>query len=128
MDEIEEKKKRLLAGENPKIVKLELAHELVRMYHSASLADAAQKNWERTFSEKKIPEALQEIKIKKEMLLVDFLVAHEFADSKSSARRLIEEGAIRDMESDEKLTNLQMKFVRTTILKIGKKSFAKVIV
>jgi tyrosyl-tRNA synthetase len=128
MKEIEHKKERLASGENPKIIKLELAHELVRMYHGAAAADMAGKNWERTFSEKKIPESVPEIKVKSGTALVDFLVAHGFAESKSAARRLVEEGAVRDMEKDEKLTDIQMKIVHPFILKIGKKAFVRLIV
>lgn len=129
MPEIEQKKERLASGENPKNLKIELAHEIVRMYYDAATADAAQKNWEQTFSEKKIPDVMPQVKIEAGMALVDFLVAQALADSKSSARRLIEEGAVRNMERDEeKITDAQMKITESIILKVGKKMFVRIVV
>src|SRR3989344_5807606 len=59
---IGEIKSRLESGENPMIAKKELALELVKMYHGEKEAQKAKENFERVFSEGKLPEEMPEIK------------------------------------------------------------------
>jgi tyrosyl-tRNA synthetase len=123
---IKEKEHRLAHGENPKALKLELAHEIVLMYHGAKAADAAQKNWESVFSDKKIPDAMPTVRAKKGEKLIDVLVANRIIESKAQARRLFGEGAVRDIIRDEKIANPATQIVRSVTLKIGKKTFLKI--
>ncbi len=127
MEEIELKKKRLADGVNPKDIKLELALEIVKMYQGIEVAEKAKENWQKIFSEKKIPEIIPEIKTKEGDLILDILVENNYAESKSQARRLFEEGAIRNAENDEKITDPYAKISHNLILKVGKKSFVKII-
>lgn len=117
---------RLASGENPKNIKLELAHEIVTMYHGARAADAAQANWESVFSDKKIPEAMPAMRAKIGMKLIDALVAQHVAESKSQARRLFEDGAIKDLDRDQKITDPSTEINGGMTLKIGKKMFLKI--
>jgi tyrosyl-tRNA synthetase len=116
----------LSAGANPRDVKMKLAHEIVLMYHDRNAADSALLNWERTFSEKKVPENMPEIKAEKGAILIDVLVKHGLIKSKSQARRLFEDGAIKNLDDDTKFIDLQIKVMRPLVLKIGKKIFVKV--
>lgn len=122
---VEEYKKRLAQNENPKNIKLELAQEIVRMYHGEKLAKPAHDNWQSVFSQGNIPENIQEIKIKKDELLLDILVREKLVASKGEARRLFEGGAVRNLENDEKIVDTTFKITQTITLKIGKKSFVK---
>ncbi len=125
--EIKAKEHRLATGENPKRLKLELAHEIVTMYHGTKSADAAQANWESVFSGKNAPEEMPGIRAKKDAKLIDVLVDQAIIESKSQARRLFEEGAIKDMDHDEeKITDPNVRIVRPLTLKIGKKTFIKI--
>lgn len=127
LNEIEAKKERLKTGENPKNLKLELAHETVRMYHSREIADKAKINWEKIFSDKGIPDFIPEIKTKPGSLLIDILVNQKIVDSKTQARRLLEDGAIKNIDTDKKITDPQMKFTNSIRLKIGKKNFIRIL-
>jgi tyrosyl-tRNA synthetase len=123
---ISEYEKSLNTGTNPRNIKIKLAHEIVTMYHKLDVADLAQSNWEKVFSEKKVPETMQEIKAEKGAILIDILVAYGLVKSKTNARRLFEDGAIRNLSDDSKITNLQTKVIRPLVLKIGKKTFVKI--
>jgi len=90
------------------------------------VADLAQSNWEKIFSEKKVPETIQEIKVEKGAILIDILVAHGLTKSKTSARRLFEDGAIKNLSDDSKITDLQTKIIQPLVLRIGKKTFVKI--
>lgn len=128
MQEINEKKKRLEAGENPKDIKLELAHEIVCMYHSEKAADAARENWQKAFSKKEIPDDMPEVKVEAGTSVVDIIVSQDIADSKTSARRLIDESAVTNLDTGEKITDPQAKIDASVRLKIGKKNFVKIVV
>lgn len=126
MDEIKAKEERLAEGENPKNIKLELAREIVSMYHGNAAADRARLNWEKIFVEKRAPEVMTEIKTDKGAILIDVLMENTLIDSKSQGRRLFEEGAIRDMDNDKKIMDSRTKISRSLTLKIGKKTFVKI--
>ncbi len=126
MADIKTKEHRLAGGENPKNIKLELAHEIVTMYHGGRAADAARANWENVFSEKKIPEDMPVAHAKLGAKLIDVLVAQHIAESKTQARRLFEDGAIKDLDRDQKITDPSTEITGGMTLKIGKKIFLKI--
>jgi tyrosyl-tRNA synthetase len=88
---------------NPMHVKKRLAHRLVCMYHDASAADHAQRDFEAQFSRREVPEHLESFgrsalgssaRDPEEPTVVEALVASGMATSKSAARRLVEQGAV----------------------------------
>ena len=94
MKEIEEKKKRLASGENPKNIKLELAHTLVSMYFDEKTADLASTEWKRTFSEKETPTEMSEVKLSSYDLL-GALIEAKVVTSKSEGRRVLEQKGVK---------------------------------
>lgn len=115
----------LEAGENPKDLKMKLAHEIVRMYHSESEADKAEENFSNTFSKGGVPENIDEVKIGGR-ILADILVP-DFVSSKTELRRLVENGAISEVESKQKVDNIEKVFDNEVVLKIGKKRFVRLV-
>ena len=123
MAEIEKKNKRLKGGENPKDVKLELAHEITEMYHGAESADKAENLWKKTFSDRETPKDLPEIKPKK-YDIVDVLVESGICESKSEARRAIEQCGVK--VNDAVVSNPKMVLKAGDVIKKGKRFFVKV--
>ncbi len=117
---------RLERGENPKDIKLELAHEIVRMYHTDADADRARTDWVAKFSAREVPSDVQTISGSQGELIVEVLVRHNLVESKTHARRLVEQGAIRDATSGEKLTAYDAPLTHPVTLKVGKKAFVRV--
>ncbi|OIO32501.1 tyrosine--tRNA ligase [Candidatus Nomurabacteria bacterium CG1_02_47_685] len=128
MDEIATKKERLAGGENPKNIKLELAREIVALYHGGKTAEEVLSRWEKTFSEKQMPDVVPEVTAKRGDTLLGVLAANGLAESKTKARHLFEEGAVRNAESGEKITDSTATVSETTTYKIGKKVFVKIVV
>lgn len=126
MSKVKKYEEDLGAGVNPRDIKMKLAHEIILMYHDRDAADSASLNWERTFSEKKAPENMPEIKVEKGSVLIDVLVEHGLIKSKSQARRLFEDGAIKNLNDESKITDLQTKVTQPLVLKLGKKIFVRV--
>lgn len=96
MSEVETHTKKLAAGENPRDVKLLLAHAIVTMYHTTDAADAAREQFVDVFSKKGLPSDMPAVAVEATPTeLTDLIVAIDAAASKSAARRLIEQGAVR---------------------------------
>jgi len=123
--EINEIRKRLDDGENPMISKKKLACEIVSLYHSETEAKKAQENWEKTFSNKEIPEDVLEIKSNNQELFVDVLLKNKIISSKTEFRRLVDEGAITKLETKEKIKDYTIKVSEGTY-RVGKKRFIKI--
>ena len=126
LEKINEYETSLKNGTNPRDIKIKLAHQIVGMYHNFDLANSAQLNWEKTFSDKKIPDAVQIIVVDKGAKLIDVLVTHNLIKSKTDARRLFEEGAIKNLNDNSKINDSQVKVTEPLVLKIGKKTFLRI--
>ncbi len=112
---------------NPRDAKLQLASEIVKIYHGEKEAQLAQKYFIDTFSKGEMPKDVFEISLNDEIKLTDFIVKAGFAESLSDARRKIEQGGV---EIDgKKIADWKMvldKNFNNSTLKIGKHSFARV--
>ncbi len=110
-------------GTNPRDIKMKLAYQIVDMYHNTELANLAQLNWKKTFSDKKVPDVIRTIKVDRGAILIDVLVTHNLVKSKTDARRLFKEGAIKNLKDNSKINDSQIKVTEPLVLKIGKKTF-----
>lgn len=125
ISEIDQYEEKIKNGKNPKDIKMLLAKELVTMYHSKKEAEKAQENWENTFSKKEIPEDISETKVSGGALLVDVLLENKIVSSKTDFRRLVDDGAVTNMDTDEKISSPNEK-AKDGVYRIGKKRFCKI--
>jgi tyrosyl-tRNA synthetase len=122
MDEVKEYKERLDSGENPMILKKELAFRITSEITSEKEAKQAQEFFESVFQNKdkdvKIPQ--KEVS-EKEIPLNQLLVDIDFASSKSEAKRLIEQGAVKI--ADKKITqyNYPINTSNQPEIRVGRK-------
>lgn len=126
LTEIAAIEKELADGANPRDIKMRLAFEIVTMYHSTKLATFAKNSWIETFSKGGLPESMPHIHTTEDRDLVDVLIENGIVTSKTDWRRLIEDGAVTDVNGDS-ITDVKIKASQQT-LKIGKKRFVKIIV
>ena len=115
---------------NPMEIKKRLGHRIVRMYHGDDAAAAAQEAFAAQFSRREVPADLEEFgrsdlaRVAKDAsaaTIVDALVASGISDSRSAARRLVEQKAVR---VDEALVESWDKAVdpgTTFVLRAGRK-------
>lgn len=128
MAEIAAFEKGLKAGTNPRDVKMQLARDIVTLYHTAEAAETAEKEFIQVFSKKEDPTtvALQKIPFK-ELKITDLLATTKLASSKSEARRLVEGGGV---EIDhERVTNpdAMIDLAKERFMRAGKRKFLRVI-
>lgn len=128
LEEIEKIKQELLSGINPRDIKVRLAKEIVTIYHSKAEADKAEENFVKTFKEGGLPEKIDEIVATNGEALVDLSVKAGLVKSKGEFRRLVLENAVSNQETGDKITDPLFKVISTTVFKIGKRRFLKVIV
>ncbi|MDQ3075764.1 MAG: tyrosine--tRNA ligase [bacterium] len=127
MNEVQVMKDKVASGENPMVFKKVLAKEVVSFYHSKEEAEKAEEAFSSTFQKGEIPEDMPEIQITNNKMLMDLLAEGGLVSSKGEFRRLVEEGAVTDLDKDEKVTNVNMIPAAGTRFKIGKKRFVKII-
>ena len=112
---------------NPRDAKLDLAKTLVRMYHSAQAAQKTAEDFQRVFTQRELPENIDEHKItKKEIKIVDLLVECKLMASRGEAKRKIREGAI-DVDGvrvDD--INYIVELKQPIVVRAGKHKFMKV--
>lgn len=110
---------------NPKDAKMQLAKEIVRFYFGEKDASNAENSFISTFQKKIIPEIAQELYVEKDQNIADILVEKGLVKSKSDLRRLIEGGAIENLDSKFKVKDLK-EFNVSGNYRIGPKKFIKV--
>jgi len=111
---------------NPRDFKMKLAYEIVKIYHGENKAKKAEESFVNTFQKKEIPEEMTELDNKEVKTLMDVLVEAKILSSKGDFRRLIEEGAVTDLESSKKITDVNIIPRSGMKFKIGKKRFIKI--
>ena len=127
LSEIEKIKKALEGGENPMKFKKMLAKEIISLYHSKEKAEQAEKNFVSTFQKGGAPDDILEIKAEEGTKLIEILLKAKIVNSKTEFRRLISEGAITNMDKNEKVTDAEAKAIKA-VFKIGKHRFVKIVV
>ena len=124
LNEIEEKLND--RSTNPMDIKRKLARKIVALYYDKEKAMEAENNFNNITVSKGIPEDIQEYKLEEETLLVNIIHDSGLLPSKSEARRMIKQSAVRidgDIISD---INLELSSGDTRILKVGKRRFLKI--
>ncbi len=124
MDEINRIKEQ---KNNPRDDKAKLASEVVSIHCSKTVAQKAEKEFNRIFKEKKVPSTIKGYKVSRKISILDLLVRTKLAPSKSEAKRLIEQKAIK--LDNRIIKNWQQKITpkKGAILKAGKRRFVKLI-
>jgi tyrosyl-tRNA synthetase len=104
--------------------KKELGRELVAMYHGEEAGQEALEEFEKVFSQGELPENIAEFAGEGTSIL-DFIAEHNFADSRSEAKRLLEQKAVRVNSST--ITEWGHLLSKGDIVQIGPRKFAKVL-
>jgi tyrosyl-tRNA synthetase len=125
-EEIKNIEKEIEGGANPRDFKVKLAKEIIKLYHSEEAADQAEENFVNTFKKGGIPDDVSQIEVDNGDSLGEVLVNNSLVESKSEYARLIKEGAISEVETEEKIIDREYKIEKDINLRIGKKRFVKI--
>ncbi len=120
---------RLAAGENPRNVKVELAQDIIAIYHSPAAARAAAEEFDRVFRDKQLPGDMPDFAVPPPgMNVVDLLVGSGLLPSRSEARRKLAEGAV-SLDGARLTDPAQTVTVgdQPLVLKFGKRHFLRLV-
>lgn len=121
LDAVSVIRQRLSEGENPRDIKLLLAEEVVTMYHSINEARDAKDAWISEVSKGKLSEDVLTVQLGANEVLINFIVRVGAAASKSAARRLLQQGAVKIDDTKVGLEAELLELNDNQIVRVGKK-------
>ena len=113
---------------HPMEAKKKLAREIVSIFDGDEAADGAAAHFERVHQERKLPQDMPTLTLDGPTNVVDIIHAAGFAPSKSQARRLVQQGAVKLEE--ERVDSIEMEIKAKTgekILQVGKRRFVRLV-
>ena len=128
--EIQQLKQDVLAGANPRDVKILLAKEIIARFHDEAAAEAAHQDFIQRFSKNALPDHIPEVVVSTDtasMPIANLLKEAGLVDSTSEAIRMIKQGAVK-LNGEHKIddTKLEIAAGSSEIYQVGKRKFAKV--
>jgi tyrosyl-tRNA synthetase len=130
--EVEALRGRVTGGElHPMEAKKELARSIIRDFHDAAAAEAAEAEFRRIFSDRQAPTDLEETTLPSSdepQLLSKVIATAGLAPSNKDAQRLIAQGGVLvdDVKAESVRDTLDASAGKSYLLKVGKRRFAKV--
>ncbi len=109
---------------HPRDIKMELAREIVDIFHGKAAAAEAEQQFKRVFQEHEAPEDMPEFALKPGATVTDVLVGSGLASTRSEAKRLIEQRGVR--LDGEVLERADSPISHPGVLQAGKRRFVKV--
>ncbi len=131
MAEIEEIKKALAENKaNPRDMKMRLAYEVAKINHGEKKAKEAEEYFVKTVQKKEMPDEIQPAPSPSPSIsIIDFLIVAGLADSRSDAKRKVEQGGVyadgKRVESANLILNSE--FDNGKIIKVGKRNYRKIV-
>ena len=128
-NEIDQYKKQIKSGANPRDIKFELAAEIITRFHDAKSAENAKNDFIKRFSNNAIPDVIDEIEIKvgnEGIVFANLLKEIKLVSSTSDAHRMIKQAAVKiDGEGiDDGKQILREGFY--AVIQVGKRKFLRV--
>ncbi|MGR5147780.1 tyrosine--tRNA ligase [Photobacterium alginatilyticum] len=125
LEEIEQFKKDMANGKNPRDIKILLAKEIIARFHSEADADAAEQEFINRFQKGAMPDEMPEFELDAGIAIGNLLKEAGLVNSTSDAMRMIRQGAAKidgDKIEDTKL----VPAAGTAVYQVGKRKFARV--
>jgi tyrosyl-tRNA synthetase len=109
---------------HPRDTKMELAREVVSIFYGAPAAEQAEAHFRRVFQRHDLPAEMPVIEFSDTPLLVDFLVQHHLAPSKSEARRLMAQDGVR--VDGQPVTDVAARVAAAeAVIQVGKRKYVR---
>jgi len=114
-------------NKNPMLLKQALAFEIIKLNYGKESAKEAQREFEDVFQRKGIPSEIKKMKLKKKSWpLCDLLLEIKLAPSKTEARRLVMQKAVKIDGIVHDNWKEVVDIERGMVIKVGKRRFIKV--
>lgn len=128
-DRVEEIRKELEQGKNPRDVKYELASIIIALYHGEEEMKAARNFYDQAFSKGAIPDEVPETALAGEEvtlgMLIPLLKDQGLIQSRNEFLRLLKQGGVQLDGEKIGMEALEKEVAAGSVLKIGKKKFLR---
>ena len=113
---------------HPKDAKMELASEITEIFWGTEQSEHAKTHFETVFQAGALPGDIDDYHVSRDSSLIDVLVDCQFTESRSAARRLIEQGAVK-LDSVKILDiNTKLGESDNVILQVGKRRVINLVI
>ncbi|MBU2081952.1 tyrosine--tRNA ligase [Patescibacteria group bacterium] len=127
LDKIEEYEKEIGTGGNPRDYKMKLAFEIVKIYHGEKKAKEAAGEFERVFTKKELPDDIIAVLLTEGSYdIIDLLLKTALVKSKSEARRLVLERAVKIDGVMIEDPQAKIEIISGLVIQVGKRRFARI--
>ncbi|MDD3480773.1 MAG: tyrosine--tRNA ligase [Patescibacteria group bacterium] len=124
---VSERETKKILKKGPREAKGQLAFEIVKRYHGETKAKKAEKNFEQKFVKNETPEEMPEVKlVYAAQPLADILTDIRLTASKSEARRMIEQGAVKVDGATIGDREAVIDPISGMVIQVGKRKFVRV--
>ena len=129
LSEIEQLRKQMEEGRNPRDIKFELGTEIVARFHSPAAAEQAQQNFVARFQKGAMPDDMPEVELAASaegLPIANVLKDAGLTTSTSESLRMIRQGAVK--LDGEKISDTRLKLEpgQKLVCQVGKRRFARV--
>lgn len=123
--DIDDLKKSIDNGANPRDAKIELAYELAERFTSTKDAEEAKENFFKKFAKNELPTNIEEkeIPFSSDLALPNILKDLGMVTSTSEALRLIKQGAVKIDQNRIESKDFKIEQNKKTLIQVGKKKF-----
>ncbi len=112
---------------HPRDVKMRLAREVVGIYHGEEFVARAEQAFRQVFQEQGAPETMDAYRLAGGQTLVDVLVACGLAPTRSEARRLVDQKAVRLNDQVLEDASAVLGLSGEAVLRAGKRKFVRLV-
>ncbi len=114
-------------GANPRDVKMELAREVVSIFHGEAAAEQAEANFITVFRQRDLPEDMPVFELTGAPNIVDLMSEAGLIQSKSEGRRLIQQGGVKLDGAAVSNVETRVEVTRDAVLQIGRRKFVRLV-
>jgi tyrosyl-tRNA synthetase len=112
---------------NPRGAKIRLAFEIVKIYHGEKSAKEAEEEFNKVFRKHELPGKIPVAILKRGSCgIINLLLKLNLVKSKSEARRLVNENAVKINGEKVKDPKIKINVASGLVVQIGKKRFVKI--
>ncbi len=126
-DQITALQAKLAGGAHPRDVKMELAREIVSIFHGATAAQEAEAQFVAVFQQHDLPEEMPEYSLTGNPNIVDLLSEAGLIQTKSEGRRLIQQGGVKLDGKPVSDIEARVEVTHEAVLQIGRRKFIRLI-
>ena len=112
---------------HPRDVKMELAREIVSIFHGETTAQLAEDHFVTVFQQRDLPEDMPIYHLDRPQNIIDLLVDAGLAKSKSEGRRLVQQGGVKLGGNALSDVETQVEISGATVLQIGRRKFIRLL-